>query len=88
MIDGQRPLLGLTGPLVEGERVVAAAAAAREGGGVRVEPLQEELEDGLRVVLAVRPLQRHRDVTQRQDRVPGNESPSIKLAIKYVNKKN
>ena len=79
MIDGQRPLLGLTGPLVEGERVVAAAAAAAaagEGGGVGVEPLQEELEDGLRVVLAVRPLQRHRDVTQRQDRVPGNESPS------------
>ena len=82
MIDGQRPLLGLTGPLVEGERVVAAAAAAAaaagEGGGVGVEPLQEELEDGLRVVLAVRPLQRHRDVTERQDRVPGNESPSIK----------
>ena len=74
MIDGQRPLLGLTGPLVEGERVVAAAAG--EGGGVGVEPLQEELEDGLRVVLAVSPLQRHRDVTQRQDRVPGNESPS------------
>ena len=40
-------------------------------GRVGVEPLQQELEHGLRVVLAVRALQRYRDVTQSEDRVPG-----------------
>ena len=63
--------------LVEGERVVADGEGCCGGGGGRVgvEPLQQKLEDCPRVVhLAVRALQRHRDVAQRQNGVPETQS--------------
>ena len=76
VIDGERPLLSsLSGALVEDEGVVAAR------GRVGVEPLQQELEHRLRVVLAVRALQRHRDVTQRKDGVPGLMKTLNKVSI-------